>query len=179
MRLLQDFVIFFLTMMPIIISSKSCSQPKPSCWCALTLSLKNLEKAEKSYIHDMCEKACEGHPHKKNHPEPLEGLTFPLGNTTDEIQSSVCAINDYLKNHLPPIFKNLHANYSKILRNIQEFGKQLEDVAREHLKIDNQQPCEREVPALDCYSMKHYGYRIISFTRKWTKSFLHTELCSS
>lgn len=122
----------------------------------------------------MCNKACPGQGN--NNLRPVEGITLPVGNTTNEIQASVCAINDYLENHLPHIVKNLYANYSKITRNLQIFRNQLKGVAREHFKVDNS--CKREVPAQDGYSMKGYGFRIIHFTKKWTESFLRTNLCS-
>lgn len=108
--------------------------------------------------------------------EPLDGITFPVGNTTDpKTWESVCAINDYLQHHLPPIGKTLIGNHPDILNNAMAFQIQFKAFAERPFwngTIDLNK-CRREEKELKDYAKKELVLRIIYFSRKWTEAFIH------
>lgn len=97
--------------------------------------------------------------------EPLNGITLPVGNTTEEIQDSICSIIDYLDRHLPIIIKNVIQTDPGILKNTTAFS-------REFKATFDQSGCQNKSSNLtSVYAMKETGLRIIHFAIQWMKSF--------
>lgn len=120
--------------------------------------------------------------YNSNSLQPIDGITLNVGNTTEEIQASVCAISDYLNVHLKAIVNSLTQHQNHIIRNISMFHSVLEGVVNPLLdgpknttSIPKCSP--RKLPTLYDYEKKETGLKIIYFTKKWVKSFIHTK-CS-
>lgn len=105
--------------------------------------------------------------------EPLDGITFPVRNTTDpEFQASVGAINIYL-NHLPALVRTVIPNPSKILNNINAFAINFQALAKKlswNTSTDLQRCCSNSTKLKD-YRKKELILRIVYFCRKWTETF--------
>ncbi|MEQ2234008.1 hypothetical protein ILYODFUR_027561, partial [Ilyodon furcidens] len=115
--------------------------------------------------------------------EPLDGITFPVGNTTDpDTLNSTCAITDYLKNHLPPMINNLTLNNTikeAIINDTGVFRYMFESLATLMNKCqdkDKLMECPRELPTLKSFAMKKYALRILHAARNWTESYMSNML---
>lgn len=102
-----------------------------------------------------------------------EGITWPAGNTTEEIQTSICAITDYLGNHMPAIIRNLmKEHHETLIRNINAFNTQFKAVAS--IGQNNNgilKPCHRNVTTSHDYTMKKTGLKILYFSKQWVQHF--------
>lgn len=92
---------------------------------------------------------------------PLEGIAPPVGNTTEENQASICAIDSYLT-QLPPIIRDLTNHHQNLIKNIEVFHHQFKG-AYEPKK------CHINVTTSDDYKNKVLGLQIIHFTRQWVE----------
>lgn len=108
--------------------------------------------------------------------EPLEGITLPVGNDRMKIQASVCAINDYLQNHIVQILCNLTQQCQGLVRDIRAFSTQFSVVFQTTATLQ----CHRQITAGHNYELKEIGLQIINFTRQWVESFTNTTtICNS
>ncbi|KAL7392445.1 hypothetical protein ABVT39_024784 [Epinephelus coioides] len=105
-------------------------------------------------------------------PGALEGITF--GNSTEEVQTSACAISDYLNKHLPAIIKSLTENYEDILKNTTTFLDGFNTVVKQSSDQNEPKQCHRNVTAADDYNKKRIGFQIIHLTRRWVEIFTGT-----
>lgn len=105
------------------------------------------------------------------HLQSPDGITWPMGNTAEEIQTSICAITDYLDNHMPAIISSLttDAHYKNLMENITTFSNQFKNVAIQN--TDATRECHRNITASNDYEKKETGLRIILFARKWVDNF--------
>lgn len=106
--------------------------------------------------------------------KPLEGITWPAGNTTEEIQTSICAITDYLDNHMPIIIIRtlMKEHHKTLIRNINAFNTQFKAVVSTGQKNSGiLKPCHRNVTMSHDYVMKETGLRILYFSRQWVEHF--------
>lgn len=104
----------------------------------------------------------------------LEGITF--GDTKEEINASICAISDYLK-QLKTIVGNLTDQPKEILPHTDKFLRQF-DYCVNHPKISKigiPKQCHRNVTTSDHYTMKEIGFQIINSTKSWVESFTGTK----
>lgn len=114
-----------------------------------------------------------GHSPKGYQLEPLEGITWTAGNTTEEIETSVCAITDYLGNHIPTIISTLAQEHHKdLIKQITAFNTQFTAaVSRSQNNTGVPKWCHRNVTTSNDYMKKRTGLRILYFSRKWVEHF--------
>lgn len=115
--------------------------------------------------------------YKSNSLQPLEGITFPVGNATEEIRASVCAISDYLDNHLLMIIRELIQEHGHLINQIRAFHIQFKAAVEPRRRDpDEQKRCHRNVTMSHTYAKKVFGIQIIYFARKWVEGFTNTTI---
>eukprot|EP00064_Thunnus_orientalis_P013390 superscaffoldBa00002172_g13429 len=111
----------------------------------------------------------------KNQLKPITGITLPVRNNAKEIQASVCAISDYLGNHLPAIIKSLKKEPKDgIIENANRFNTNFIAAVRQTNISQHTQPCSTSLTISDDYRKKIMGLRIINSSRRWVEGFMHT-----
>lgn len=104
------------------------------------------------------------------------GITLPV--KTEDINTSACAIREYLQYHLPPIIKEFLEDSDKFNEEILNVKKQLIDIfpalsnreSQNATSIPKLCHIEYEQP-LHAYGRKKMGYRILHDVQKWMKGF--------
>lgn len=116
---------------------------------------------------------------ESKHLEALEGITWPAGNTTEELLT-ICAITDYLENHMPTIISDLTEKHlNDLITNIIAFKNQFKAVVNVISRLQNPsipKQCHRNATTSNDFSKKETGLRIIHFSIKWVEHFTNT-LC--
>ncbi|CAL8334446.1 unnamed protein product [Arctogadus glacialis] len=62
--------------------------------------------------------------------EPLRGISLPVGNDTEEIHASACAVRAYLGDHLPQIIKEFFkpSQCLALIERVKEIANQLSEI---------------------------------------------------
>lgn len=95
-----------------------------------------------------------------------------MGNTPEEINTSICAITNYLNNHMKTIVSaTLSPGHmsKKILDNIEMFTREFKAAAG----VSTTECIIISLDGLDDYKKKILGCQILSSVRKWVEHFSH------
>lgn len=107
-----------------------------------------------------------------------EGIKWPVANSgsssnrSQDVQQSVCAIVDYLGNHMPQIIgtfmKDPNDNLTTRIRN---YNKTFKAAAR-HAGLHTDPPhCELRRMAQNDFQKKMAGLKILYYSRRWVEDF--------
>ncbi|CAL8254085.1 unnamed protein product [Boreogadus saida] len=108
--------------------------------------------------------------------EPLRGISLPVGNDTEEIHASACAVRAYLGDHLPQIIKEFFkpSQCLALIERVKEIANQLSEIPeigvpqhtnRCQCHLDYKEPKAK-------YQRKTMGLRILHNVNQWVKSFI-------
>ncbi|KAM7416688.1 hypothetical protein PAMA_018648 [Pampus argenteus] len=175
MFLCKELLLSCIVMMHIsFMASKPAKLGRLQANEVLKRSLPNLRQAESDYITYILNGVAPLE-YKQKSLRPMKGITLPVGNTTEEIQASACAISDYLDNHLPAITRNLTLRHQDIIENTDAFHHQFKGLfSCEQLGSHENTNCHRNGSITNNYDMKPIGLQIIYSVRKWVESYLLT-----
>lgn len=110
---------------------------------------------------------------------PPEGIKWPVTgssrNRNQDVQQTVCAISDYLGNHMPQIIgaftneprHNLTAKISAFRLTFKAAA------ARALLRTDPPDCAPRNVTSTD-FEKKQLGLRILHYSRRWVEEFTNS-----
>lgn len=110
-------------------------------------------------------------------PGPLLGVTLPVGNDTEAVRASLCAIGVYLDQHLRDIIQDMVASPEELVRRVEQIHKDLEESAswildRGAQRDTNRSHCHVKKPETKTYKKKKMGLQILHNVNKWVKSFI-------
>lgn len=95
-----------------------------------------------------------------------------MGNTTKEINTSICAISKYLRNHMEKIVSDTlipGPARKEILDDIEMFAHEFKAATR----VSTVQCNVTSLDGLDDYKKKQLGCQILSSVRRWVEHFAH------
>ncbi|CAB1456477.1 unnamed protein product [Pleuronectes platessa] len=139
---------------------------KQSLCKSLVLPLENLRMAKQDYV-ELIFSRDPPRRYKLGTWNLSEGITF--GNKTEEIQASVCAIMDYLGNHLPNITRSLTKQFDPIIANTNWFLHHFKAAVECTVNVTG---CERrEIETSNLYARKKTCLRILYSSERWVKNF--------
>ena len=104
---------------------------------------------------------------------PLRGVHLPVGNDSEEVRASACAVQVYLRDHLPAIIREFFrgAQRRALIGQLKEVANQLSEIPEvgvprngSRCQLDYQTP-----PTT--YQRKTLGLRILHNVHLWLKSF--------
>lgn len=107
---------------------------------------------------------------------PPEGMMWPV-NSIQDVQQTVCAILDYLGNHMPQIigtFIKVNKTPHNMVARISAFKTNFKSAAALASLHTSPPHCvQRNVPLYD-FEKKVHGLRILHFSRQWVEEFINS-----
>lgn len=110
-----------------------------------------------------------------------EGIKWPVANSSSssnrsqDVQQSVCAIADYLGNHMPQIIGTFKKDpHDNLTAKISLFNSTFKAAAK-NAKLRTDPPyCERRRIAQYDFQKKRAGLEILYYSRRWVEDFTNS-----